>query len=227
MPTVMSSGDPVESSGHTLPAQAMLGSENATIEHSENDASIATNFFKEAWNRLSSTFQPRQHVTDEDQTRRGENTISSQSTVPDVEANHGEIAVAGATSPNGPHVETTDNRQDSPFSSTAFDQLPQPVPVVDIFLGSWWLVSALRTLTRPVVIYLSTFWIWTSFPTLPLVVLLPIYMIRWALLKTGHDTIPLLGVPIPGKLQLFSALIRSTQKYWVTHCLGLLDYRDR
>ena len=227
MTTVLSAGNSAGIPEHPMPTQATLDPENATIEHSENDASIATNFFKEAWNRFTSAFQPRQHVTDENQTRRGENTISSQSTVPDVEANHEEIAVAGTTSPNGPQVETTDNRQDSPFSSTAFDQLPQPVPVVDIFFGSWWLLSALRTLTRPMVIFLSTFWIWMSFPTFPLTVLLSIYMIRWVLLKTGHDTIPSLGVPIPGKLQLFSALIRSTQKFWVTHCLGLLDYRDR
>ncbi|KAL9130929.1 MAG: hypothetical protein Q9175_006901, partial [Cornicularia normoerica] len=62
-----------------------------------------------------------------------------------VEGSHEEDAEAQATALDGRLAEATKGQQHSPFSSSAFGRLPQPVPVVDVFFGSWWLVSALRT----------------------------------------------------------------------------------
>ena len=227
MTTVLSTANVAGSSGQTMPTQATLDPENVTNGDNENHAPPAKKPFQEAWNRLLSPFTPRRHVLGKDQTKRGETTTAAESTAHDIEANHGEIAVAAAKPPDGSQGEAANHRQESSFGSTAFDHLPQPVPVVDIFFGSWWLVSALRTATRPVVIYQPSVWIWTSVPISTLTTILEMNIVRWALLKAGHDTIPLLGVPIPGKLQLFRPLMPWIQKIWVIHGSGYLGYHDR
>lgn len=173
-------------------------------------------FCKGAWNRLSSALSPQQHNMGEEQIERGEHEAQGKGRSQIGEGSHEEDAEAGATK----------SQQHSPFSSGAFDRLPQPVPVVDVFFGSWWLVSALRTAIRPVVIYFSVFWLWTAFfDGLVSTVVVAIYLLRWGLLKAGHNTIPLIGAPIPGKRQLFWVLFRWIQKIWVSPRLGLLKYQ--
>ena len=82
---------------------------------------------------------------------------------------------------NEPPAAATETQHHSPFNSTAFDQLPQPVPVVDVFFGSWWLLLALRTATRPVIIYISLSWLWELFPFGSGFLAIPaIYLLRWA-----------------------------------------------
>ena len=189
---------------------------NVSIRESNNNAPVAPKSFQRAWDRLSSVFSRRQHGTGEDEVERGEHQQKTKGTLHIAEGSHEEHAEAGATSLNEPPATATKSQHHSPFSSTAFDQLPQPIPVVDIFFGSWWLILALRTATRPVVIYLSVFWLWTASPIVPGSLAIAIYVLRWAVLIVGRDTIPILGVPIPGKRQLFWALFRWIQKFWVS-----------
>ncbi|CAD6581500.1 MAG: hypothetical protein ASARMPREDX12_000488 [Alectoria sarmentosa] len=131
-------------------AQDTLNTEKASIEDSNNDVPIATEYFKRAWNRLSSAPTPRQHDKGEDQIERGEHKAQAKVKTHIGEGNHEEDAEAGATPSGGQPAEAAKRQQHSPFSSSAFDRLPQPVPVVDVFFGSWWFISALRTATRPV-----------------------------------------------------------------------------
>lgn len=201
--------------------QDTLNTEKVSIEDSNNDVPIATGSFKRAWNRLSSALTPRQHDKGEDQIERGEHKAQAKVTTHIGEGNHEEDAEAGATPSGGQPAEATKRQQHSPFSSSAFDRLPQPVPVVDVFFGSWWFISALRTATRPVVIYFSVFWMWTAFfDGFVSTIVVAIYLFRWGLLKTGRDAIPLVGTPIPGKRQLFWVLFRWIQKIWVSSPLG-------
>lgn len=207
-----------------MPTQDTLNTGNVSIQESNGNPPIATGSFQRIWNRLFSTPSRQQHDTGEDQVERGEHNDDANGAIHVGEGNHEGIAEAGATTLNGPPAEATKSQHHSPFSSTAFDQLTQPVPVVDIFFGSWWLVLALRTATRPAVIYMSFSWLWTSvFNGVGWTVLLAVYLFRWVLLKTGHDTVPLFGVPIPGKRQLSWALFRWVQKSWVMPLPALLD----
>lgn len=57
-------------------------------------------------------------------------------------------------------------------------------------------------------------------------ILVMIFLFRWALKRAGRDTTPLIGAPIPGKRQLFWVLSRWIQKIWVHSRLGLLNYQD-
>ena len=213
-----------------MPTQDTLNTGNGSIGESNNDAPIATGSFQRTWNRLSSALSRRQHDTGEDQVERGEHKDHAKGVILVEEGSceeHEQNAGAGATPLNGPPAEATKSQLHSPFSSTAFDQLAQPIPVVDIFFGSWWLALALRTATRPVIIYFSFFWIWSSILYgVVWTVVLAIYLSRWILLRAGRDTIPLLGVPIPGKRQLFWVLFCLIQKFWVSPCLRFLNYQD-
>ena len=192
-------------SWHVMPTQDTLNPE------STNNAPTATGPFQRAWNRLSA-LGLRRHETGEEQIERGEHTPQAQDAINGTHEGHAE---AGATPLHAPPAEVTRDQQHSRFSSTAFDRLPQPVLVVDVFFGSWWLLSALRTATRPVVIYYSVFiWLW-SFDTSAWLLILGIYLFRWLLLTAGRDIIPLIGTPIPGKRQLFWALFQWIQKVWV------------
>lgn len=173
---------------------------------------------------MSSALSPQQHDMGEDQLERGEHEAQGNGISQIGEGSHDEDVEAGATPPP---AEATKSQQHSPFSSGAFDRLPQPVPVLDVFFGSWWLVSALRTAVRPVVIYLSVSWLWKAFfNSLVSTVVVVIYLLRWSLLKAGRDTIPLIGAPIPGKRQLFFILFRWIQKIWVFQRLGFLKYKN-
>lgn len=212
------------SSRQAMPTQDTLNTGNVSIGESTNNSTIATGSFQTLWNRLMSMHSRQQHGTGEDRVERGEHKDHAKGASHVGEGNDEENAIAGATPLNGPPAEATKSQHHSPFSSTAFDQLAQPVPVVDIFFGSWWLVLALRTATRPVVIYISSFWLWTSaLYGVVWTVFLAAYLFRWVLLKTGHDTVPLLRVPIPGKRQLFSVLFRWVQKFWVMPLPALLE----
>ena len=190
-----------------MPTQDALNPNNVSAGESTNNAPAATGPFQRAWNRLSA-LGLRRHETGEDQIERGEHTPQAQDAII---GTHGGHAEAGATPLHGPPGEVKHSR----FSSTAFDRLPQPVLVEDVFFGSWWLLSALRTATRPVVIYYSVFfWLW-SFDTSAWSLILGMYFFRWLLLMARRDTIPLIGTPIPGKRQLFWALFHWIQKIWV------------
>ena len=173
---------------------------------------------------MSSPLKPQRHDMGEDQIERGEHEVQGKGISQIGEGSQEEDAEVGATpSP----AEATKSQQHSSFSSSAFDQLPQPVPVVDVFFGSWWLISALRTAVRPVVIYFSVFWLWTAFfDGLVSTVVVAIYLLRWSLLKAGRDKIPLIRVPIPGKRQLFFLLFRWIQKIWVSPRMGFLKYQN-
>lgn len=207
-----------------MPTQDTLNTEVVSTGENNNNVPNATGSFKGAWNRLYSTLSPRRHDMDEAQMERGEHETATHPG----QGNHGGNAEAGAISLDGPPAEAAKSQQHSPFSSRAFDRLPQPVPVVDVFFGSWWLVSALRTATRPVVIYLSIFWLWTAFfDGFVSTIVVAMYLFRWSLLKAGRDTIPFIKVPIPGKRQLFWGLFRWIQKIWVSPRLAFLNYQDR
>ena len=159
---------------------------------------------------------PRQHDTGEDQIEKGEHRTQTEGTTYVAEGTDEEGVEAGATPPDGPPIGATESQQHSLFSSTAFDRLPQPVPVVDVFFGSWWLVSALRTATRPVVIYVSALWLWSPYPnSVILTAAIAILVSRWTLLKAGRSTIPVFGTPVPEKRQLFRGLLR-----WIPELLG-------
>ena len=190
---------------------------NVSIGGSNTNAPVAPGSFQRTWNRLSSLLSRRQRDTGEDEVERGEHQQPFKNTVQVGEGSHEEQAGAGATPLDGPSAAATKSQHHSPFSSTAFDQLPQPVPVVDIFFGSWWLILALRTATRPVVIYYSFTWLQESITFgAGSLVMMAMYLLRWAVLKVGRDTIPILGVPVPGKRQLFWALFHWIQKSWVS-----------
>lgn len=209
-----------------MPGQNSLNTEIVLSGDGNNETPIATGPFKKAWNRMSSALGPRQHDAGEDQIERGEHKNQAVGTLHVGEGSHEEDAEAGATPPDGPPAEATKGQQHSSFSSSAFDTLPHPVPVIDVFFGSWWLVSALRTATRPVMIYFSVFWLWTTFLYgLVSLIVVAIYLCRWILLFAGRDTIPLIGAPIPGKRQLFWALFRWIQKIWVRPLSGFFNYQ--
>ena len=200
-----------------MPGKETPNTVNVSSGESDNDAPVATGSFQRTWNLLSSVLSRRQRDTGEDEVERGEHQQQSKSTLLVEEGSHEEHAEAGATPLNEPPAAATQSEHHSPFSSTAFDQLPKPVPVVNIFFGSWWLILALRTVTRPVVIYCSFFWVWSSIAFgFSFLVILAIFILRWAVLVIGVDTIPILGIPIPGKRQLFWALFRWIQKFWVS-----------
>ena len=205
-----------------MPTKETPNTVTVSSGESDNDAPVASGSFQRAWNRLSSVLSRRKRDTGEDAVERGEHQQQSEGTLHVGEGSHEEHAEAGATPLNEPPAAATKSQHHSPFSSTAFDQLPQPVPVVDIFFGSWWLILALRTATRPVVIFFSYIWVWTLYldytSLMPLTIHLSIpviYLLRWVVLKAGRDTVPIFGVPIPGKRQLFWALFRWIQKIWV------------
>ena len=185
--------------------------------YNEARVPVATGPFKRVWNRLASAFTTRQPHTgssDGDQIETEEHKVQLQVIEHSIEGNHEEDVGFEAERPERSSVHDTTKRQPSQFTSTAFDGIPQPVPVVDVFFGSWWLVSAVRMAIRFVVIYSSTSFA-TTIVSYGLILILPIYLGRWALLKTGRRTIPLIGVPIPGKRQLFRALFTSVVKIWV------------
>ena len=205
-----------------MPGQNPLNTEIVLSGDGNNETPIATGPFKRAWNRISSALGPRRHDAGEDQIESGEQAVG---TLHVGEGNHEEDVEAGATPPDGPPAEATKGQQHSSFSSSAFDRLPQPVPVIDVFFGSWWLISALRTVTRPVMIYFSIFWLWTTFfDGLVSTIIVAIFLFRWSLLLAGRDTIPLVGASIPGKRQLFWALFRWIQKIWVCPLSGFFNY---
>lgn len=217
-----------------MPEQSTRNAEKVLAGDNNNNAPIATGSFKKPWNHIFSALSPQQHDTHEDQLERGEYKTQAKGTMHVVEGSHEEDAEAQATALDGRLAEATKGQQHSPFSSSAFGRLPQPVPVVDVFFGSWWLVSALRTAVRPAVIYLSVSWIGTTFfDTLVSTVIVAIYLLRWGLLKAGRDTIPLIGAPIPAKRQLFWVLFRWIQKIWVClyqgflKLLGMLTFSNR
>lgn len=192
------------------PNSEIVSTENRNTNVPNNAVS-----FRRAWNRLSTALSRRQHDVGEDRIERGEHKNQAKDSTHIGEGNHEEDAEAGATPVDRPPTEATKVQQHSPFGSSAFDRLPQPVPVVDVFFGSWWLVTALWTATRPVVIYFSVSWLWTTFfDGLISTILVMIYLFRWALLEAGRETIPLIGAPIPGKRQLFWLLFRWIQKIW-------------
>ena len=190
---------------------------NVSSGESNNDAPVALGSFQRIWNRLSSVLSRRQRDTGEDEVERGEHQQQSKDTVHVGEGSHEEHAEAGAIPVNEPPAAATESQHHSQFSSTAFDRLPQPVPVVDIFFGSWWPTLALRIATRPVLIYLSSFWLLSLIPSsFVFEVVLTIYILRWVALSMGIDTIPSMGIPIPGKRQIFWVLFRWVQKFWVS-----------
>ena len=190
---------------------------NVSSGESNNDAPVAPGSFQRTWNRLSSVLGRRQRNTGGDEVERGEDQQKPKDALHVGESSCEEHAEAGAIPVNEPPAAATESQHKSPFSSTAFDRLPQPVPVENIFFGSWWPTLALRIATRPVVIYLSSFWLLSSIPfSSASLVILAIYILRWAVLMIGIDTIPILGIPIPGKRQLFWALFRWIQKFWVS-----------
>ena len=199
---------------------------NVSSGESNNDAPVALGSFQRIWNRLSSVLSRRQRDTGEDEVERGEHQQQSKDILHVREGSHEEHAEAGAIPVNEPPAAATESQHHSQFSSTAFDRLPQPVPVVDIFFGPWWPTLALRIATRPVVVYYSYFWLWSlisfssgfgvSWNPIGFEVILVIYILRWAVLVIGIDTIPILGIPIPGKRQLLWALFRWVQTFWVS-----------
>ena len=208
-----------------MPTEEMPSTVNVSNGESNNDAPVAPGSFQRTWNRLSSMLSRRQRDTGEDEVERGEHqqqskdTLQVGETLQVREGSHEEHAEVGATPLNEPPAAAPKSQHHSPFSSSVFDQLPEPIPVVDIFVGSWWLILALRTATRPVVIYCSVSWMWGSL--IPFssgsLVILAIYLLRWAALVVGIDTIPIFGgIPIPGKRQLFWALFHWVQKFWVS-----------
>ena len=203
---------------------------DTSIGESNNNAPIvATASLQRTWNRLFSALSRRQQDTGQDEVERGEHRNHSTSTINVGEGSHEEHAEAGATPPIALPATATNGQHQSPFSSTAFDRLPQPVPVGDIFFGSWWLILALRTATRPVVIFYSYSLMCSSllYSSIIFLEILAIYLVRWMLLRTGRDSTPFFGVPIPGKRRLFWAQCRLYQKLWVPSCLRFLNNEDR
>ena len=191
-----------------------LHTANAASGDGNSNVPLPPPSFSRTWNRLFSALKPLRHDTGEDRVERGEHRTHAQGITNGGENNH-ENAEAGAASMDGTE-KATKGQQHSQFSSSAFDRLPQPVPVVDVFFGSWWPVLALRTATRPVVFFYSIYWIWSSILYGVFWILFgAMFISRWLLLRTGHDTVPLLGSPIPGKRQLFWVLFRWIQKFWV------------
>ena len=199
-----------------MPAPGTVDTERVSMGDSNNNnvrAPPATGFFQRALGRVYSALNPRQHNVGEDQIERGEHNPQDEGTITRSEENSSPEG-AGIT---GPYVEAT-TAQHSPFTSRAFDRLPQPVPIADVFFGSWWLVLALRTTTRPVVIFFSIYWAWLVNVYLfefVLIAVVTVFLLRWMHLKVGRNTIPLIGGPIPGKRQLFLACFRWIQKIWV------------
>lgn len=198
-----------------MPTPGTVDTERVSTGDSNNNnvrAPPTTGFFRRALGRISSALNPRQHKTGEDQIERGEHNPRDEGTIT---RNEEDSSPEGAGI-NGPLAEATTVQQEqhSPFSSRAFDQLPQPVPIVDVFFGSWWLVLALRTATRPVVIYLSVFWMYNGIGGF-VVVLVFLLSLRWVLLKARYDSIPLIGGPIPEQRQLFWTFTRWIQRFWV------------
>lgn len=191
------------------PRQAMLtgdtlSTEEVSVGDSNNNEPAGSS--KRTWNRLTFMLGPRQEDVGGDQIERGRHKTQAKVTIQVREGNREE----------GRPAEATKGHKQSPFSSSAFDRLPQPVAVVDVFFGSWWLVSALRTATRLVVIWLSGFLLWTqSFDvSVAMITVVVIYLVRWRLLKAGRNFIPFTAIPIPGKRELFKVIFRSTQKIW-------------
>ena len=202
-----------------MPAEETPKTVNVSSGESNNNAPVAPGSFQRTWNRLSSMLSRQERKAGEDEVERGEHQQQSKDTLQVGEGSHEEHAEAGAISLDEPPAAAPKSQHHSPFSSTVFDQLPEPIPVVDIFVGSWWLILALRTATRSVVIYLSFFWIWNSLITFGsgALVILAIFLLRWAVLVRGIDKIPRFrGILIPGKRQLFWALFRWIQKFWVS-----------
>lgn len=212
------------------PRQAMAtGDTLSTEEVSDGDSNNnePAESSKNAWNRLSSVLGPRQEDVGGDQIERGEHKTQAKGTIHVEKGNREEDAEAGAIPLDGPPAEATEGHEHSPFSSSAFDRLPNPVPVVDVFFGLWWLVSALRMATRPVVICFSVFWLGTAgFDGFVLgivaVVIVVIHMVRWGLLMAGRELIPFIRTPIPGNLQFIELLMCWMQEFWVSHRLGSL-----
>ena len=111
----------------------------------------------------------------------------------------------------GPLTKGVD-QQSSPFTSSAFDRLPKPLPVEDIFFNGWWL-TAVRILVRSLVIYYFTWSLilynWPLF--LPVAFVLSVS--RYVLLKAGLTTV--YGIPIQSKARLLRGLVFWPQKCWV------------
>lgn len=140
-----------------MPGKETANTVKVSSVENDNDAPVATGSFLRSWNLLSSALSRRQRDTGEDEVERGEHQQQSKSTLHVGEGSHEEHAEAGATPLNEPSAAATKSEHKSPFSSTAFDRLPEPIPVVNIFIGSWWLTLALRTATGPLVVYFSFF----------------------------------------------------------------------
>ena len=196
-----------------MPPPGIVDTErNSTGERNNNNvrAPPIREIFQRALDRVSSALNPRQQNAD--QIEREEHNPQNEATITRNEEN----SSSEGAGTNGPFAEDTTAQQEqhSPFSSRAFDRLPQPVPIADVFSGPWWLVSALRTATRLAVIYLTIVWPSITYNLLPTTVV-TVFFLRWALLKAGRKTIPLIGGPIPGKSQLFWASLRWIQKIWV------------
>ena len=119
-----------------MPTKATPNAVNVSIGESDNDAPVAPGSLQKTWNRLSSVLSRRQRDTGEDEVERGEHQQQTKGPLHVAEGSHEEHAEAGAISLDGPPAAAAKSQHHSPFSSTAFDQLPQPVPVVDIFFGS-------------------------------------------------------------------------------------------
>lgn len=198
-----------------MPAPDIVDRERVSTEDHSNNvrAPPTTGFFQRALGRVSSALNHRQQNVGENQIERGEHNPQDEGTI----TRNEETSSPEGAGIHGPLAESTTAQQEqhSPFSSRAFDWLPQPVPVEDVFFGLWWLVLAQRTVSRPAVIYLSIFWLWPSvISSLVLSAVVTVFLLRWVLLKAGRNTIPLIGGPIPGKSQLFWACTRWIQKIW-------------
>lgn len=118
-------------------------------------------------------------------------------------------AVAEHVSEEGPQTGEV-NLQPSPFTSSAFDLLPKPIPVEDIFWDVWSL-KATRVLHRGLILSSSLlFLLYNIYPAFLLVTLTLIF--RYVLLTAGFKAV--FGIPIQSKTVLLWALFFWPQKSW-------------
>lgn len=140
-------------------------------------------------------------------------SIATHDNVAQSEIEQGADLEQGSVQPaegEGPQIEEVD-QQSSAFTSSAFDRLPKPLPVEDIFFNGWWLI-AVRIVVRSLVIYLTWYSILGSlYGVFPVVLLL--LTSRYILLKVGYTTVS--GFSIPSKTRLLLGLFLWIKKFWV------------
>ena len=100
--------------------------------------------------------------------------------------------------------------QPSPFTSSAFDRLPSPLPVEDIFFNVSWL-KAVRAVVRSFVLYISWYLMITSWE--PFFSATFILFSRYVFLKAGYTTV--FGISIQSKARLLRGFLIWVQKFWV------------